>query len=183
MHNVVLVGTMDGMFASDCLPTERFFQVAAHLLLIIGLGLACSAGVPVAFAQNPSVAPADEQVASAYWRDHFDEQIAHELLKRPSMRDTYIQIVVSVASDREHLDLSQTAGALLDIVESDSNREHRLMAIQALHTIGIDHTGEKRYRRAMDRLYTLMQGESSEQVRRAAAQTLTQYNEKRTESG
>ena len=164
--------------ASSSLP-RRLLQVAASLILAAGLGLAGPAAVPSASAQDSPAAHAQTgstQTGSAHWRAHFDKQIAHTLRQEPSMRSTYIQTVINVTGEHKRLDLSRTVGALLDIIEGDSNREHRLMAIQALHTIGAEHAGKERYRQAMDRLYALMQGESSEQVRRAAAETLTQYS-------
>lgn len=158
--------------ASSLLP-RRLFRVAASLILAAGLSFAGPAAVPSASAQNSSAAHA--QTGSAHWQAHFDEQVAHALRQHPSMRTTYIQTVLRVADDHKRLDLSRTVGALLDIIEEDSSREHRLIAIQALHAIGAEHAGEERYRQALDRLYALMQEESSERVRDAAAETLTQY--------
>ncbi len=93
----------------------------------------------------------------------------------PSMRMGYIRAAIEVASNQENVDLSRTTGALLDIIEEDSNSENRRMAVQALHEIGPDHVGEQRYRQAMGQLHALMQAEKSKQVRDAAARALTQY--------
>ena len=155
--------------------TTQLSRVAAGLLVAVGLGLGPMLASS-AFAQtSPQPSPDAKEAPSAHWSSHFDRQIAHALRHEPSMRAGHIQIVIEAAAGPDHPDLSRTVGALLDVIERDSNRDHRLMAVQALHQIGPEHVGAQRYRQAMSQLYTLTQSELPEAVRLAAERTLSRY--------
>jgi len=150
-------------------------RVAAGFFLVLGLGLGPMLA-PSASAQAPlQSSPDAKEATSAHWSPHFDRQIAQALRQQPSMRAAHIQIVIEAAAGPDHPDLSRTVGALLHVIERDSNRDHRLMAVQALHQIGPEHVGTQRYRQAMSQLYTLTQSELPEAVRLAAERTLSRY--------
>jgi len=150
-------------------------RVAAGLLVAVALGLGPMLASS-AFAQAfPQPSPDAKEVPSAHWSSHFDRQIAHALRQQPSMRAAHIQIVIEAAAGPDDPDLSRTVGTLLNVIERDSNRDHRLMAVQALHRIGPEHVGAQQYRQAMSRLYTLTQNELPEAVRLAAERTLSRY--------
>lgn len=147
---------------------STLFQVAASLFLAAGL----AGGVQTASAQ---VSSASAEGASAQWTANFDLQVAHELRRTPSMRDSFLQVVIDQAPKNEDLRLPRTVEALLHIIESDASQQHRLMAVQALSTIGVEHVGEKRYNEAMSHLYALAEDESSERVRGAMADAINRY--------
>lgn len=148
---------------------------------IVFLALALSLGgvlqVHPASAQASLQTPSDSKnvTGTSSWKAHFDKQIAHGLEQHPSLRASYILTVIEVTIENEYLDLPRTTEALLEVIDRDINRDHRLMAIQALHQIGIEHAGQKQYRQAMNRLQALVDGEPSEQVRLAAMAALTRY--------
>jgi hypothetical protein len=148
-----------------CHLLNRLTQLITGLLLIAGL----AGGVATASAQAPASPTAEERSGAPYWQANFDEQVAQELQQNPSMRMSFLQVVVRQATAHEDLRLSQTADVLLDIIERDANRDHRLMALQALSAIGPEHVGEQRYEKLMGRLYTLAEQDSSSQIRKAAA--------------
>lgn len=165
------------MTPRSVLHSARLYRVVAGLLLAVGLGLAGPLQVSSASAQSSLKPSPDskEATGSSHWPTHFDRQIAHALKQQPSIRTSSLEVVIEIAVENEHIDLFRTVGALLNIIEHDSNRAHRLMAVQALHQIGSEHVGTKRYRQAMSQLYTLTQSELPEQVRVAAEQTLSRY--------
>lgn len=151
--------------------SQRVFRGAASLLLAAGLVLA--GGMTPASAQvSPS--PNVEEM-SVQWRAHFDEQAAQELRQKPSLRTDLLQIVIDQAAGHEQLDLPKTAGALLHVIENDSHRRHRLMAVQALGIIGAEHAGEAQYQEVMNRLYALMKEEPSDRLRGVAADAIDQF--------
>jgi hypothetical protein len=149
-------------------------RVATGFFLVVGLVAPMLAPSASAQASLPS-SPDAKEATSAHWSPHFDRQIAQALRQQPSMRAAHIQIVIEAAAGPDHPDLSRTVGALLHVIERDSNRDHRLMAVQALHQIGPEHVGAQRYRQAMSQLYTLAQSELPEAVRLAAERTLSRY--------
>lgn len=156
---------------------KRLYRVAVGLLLAVVLGLAGPMQVSSASTQSSLQMSSEvkETTETSHWSAHFDRQIAHALKQEPSMHISSLRVVIEVALENEHIDLSRTVGALLNLIKRDSNSAHRLMAVQALHHIGPEHVGKKRYRQAMHQLYTLTQGELPEEVRVAAEQTLSRY--------
>ena len=142
----------------------------------MALGLLLAAGLVGAAATasaQPSTSPSGEAPTDTpYWQANFDEHVAHELKTEPSMRASFLQVVASEATSRTDLELSQTAAVLLDIIEHDATREHRLRALQVLSAIEPDHVGEQRYGEMMRRLYTLAEEDPSAQMRRMAAAVL-----------
>lgn len=144
-----------------CIPL-----VQAATVLLLALGLAGSAAT--ASAQAPS---ADVE-GHTIWKNNFDEQVAQELQQQPARRVSFLRAVTEQARLNDDVRLSQTTQALLDIIETDPNRRHRLMAVQALSKIGPEHLGDDQYARAMTRLYTLAQKDASEQVRSAVAEAI-----------
>lgn len=150
---------------------EGLVPLITGLLLVAGL----VGGVTAASAQVPASPNAEERADTPYWQANFDEQMAQELQQKPSMRGSFLQVLTSQATTHEDLRLSRTADVLLDIVEHDANRDHRLMALQALSAIGPEHVGEQEYRKMMGRLYTLAEQDSSPEVRKAAAGIISCY--------
>lgn len=154
--------------------TNRLFknlaQAAACVLLTAGL----VGGAGIASAQSFSASDGAES-ASARWLAKYDLQTAHQLRENPTVRTSVISVVIKQASEREALQLPQTAEALLHVVENSSNERERIMAIQALSEIGPEHVGELRYEEAMSRLYALGEEDPSEQVRGAVADAVKQY--------
>lgn len=137
---------------------------------------------PVHIAEADTAVPAAEvtdersaagfAISSSTWQTNFDEQAA-KLLRGEyvdSIRDAALHNVIVVATQSPNdIDLSSTVGALLQIVENDADETRRLTAIQALHVIGTEHAKDHIYRRAMERLHQIVEEESSERVRGAAA--------------
>jgi len=148
---------------SNCRCTP-LVQAAAALLL--ALGLAGSATTASAQASSAAVE------AQTLWQNNFDTQVAQELRQRPSQRVSFLQVVTEQARTNDDLHLPETTDALLDIIETDANRRHRLMAVQALSKIGPEHLGEETYRQAMSRLYTLAEKDASKQVKSAIAEAI-----------
>ncbi len=150
---------------------ERLVSLITGLLLVAGL----VGGAATASAQAPASPTGEERPDTPYWQANFDEQMAQELQQKPSMRGAFLQVVVSQATTHEDLRLSRTAAVLLDIVEHDVNRDHRLMALQALSAIGPAHVGEQPYEEMMARLYTLAEQDASPEVRTVAAGVISRY--------
>ena len=157
----------------NSLLSQSLLRLLTGSLLFLGLSLLSPLGVPTAFAQSTE-ASQENVTDSSHWRTAFDYHVAKELRQKPSLRMSHMKIVIEVATEDDDVNLSRTVGALLHVIENDPAREHRLMAVQALTTIGTDHTARKRYRKAMARLYALMQTEPSAQVRGVAANSLLQ---------
>ena len=118
-----------------------------------------------------------ETTVASQWRTHFDEQIAQTLRRQPSQRATYVRIAMNEASQHESLELTNTLGVLLDIVQNDPNHDVRLMAVQALYTIGPSHVGERRYGYVMSQLYASMLNEESRQLRGVAGAAMSEYTQ------
>lgn len=152
-------------------------RAAVCLLLVLGLAGALGSGPAAAQSSSPS---ADEKAYTDHWRAHFDVQTARMLRQRAWSRASQIRSVIGVAAELDRLDLSKTAEALFEIIESDSTVQHRRLAVRALRKIGPEHLGTRQYERAMERLYALMQEEPSRKVRNAGAKALALYL--RTES-
>ena len=148
---------------SNCRCTP-LVPAAAALLLVLGL----AGSAATASAQAPTA----EAEAQALWQNNFDTQVAQELRQRPSQRVSFLQVVTEQARTNDELHLPKTTDALLHIIETDANRWHRLMAVQALSKIGPEHLGEETYRRAMSRLYTLAEKDASKQVQSAIAEAI-----------
>lgn len=147
-------------------------QTLAKIFVCLFLTVGLAGGTGTVFAQAPSAGLESE---SDQWRKNFDGQVAQELRENPSLRVSMLRVVTEQATDKENLKLPRTAEALLHIIETDSNQQRRLMAVQALSEIGPEHVGEKQYRKAMNRLYVLAEEESSKQVRCAAANVIKRY--------
>lgn len=145
---------------------KTFARAAALLLLAAGL----SGAATTASAQTSPASPDQPD----QWAENFDEQMAHQLRQKPALRASSIQAVTGQAADKD-IRLTETAAALLHVVEEDPSEQHRMMAIQALSVIGPEHLGEKRYEQAMNRLYALSEEDPSAEIRTAAADALTQY--------
>lgn len=116
-------------------------------------------------------------ITSTIWRAHFGAQAAWVLRNEsPSAADELIHgLIVVATTDQNEIDLSHAVFPLLQVVETSSNEARRLMALQALNTIGTEHASSRLYHRAMERLYDTAQEERSERVRRAAADVLNTY--------
>ena len=143
-------------------------QAAALLLLAAGLaGSATSA--------SAQTAPADHAAPSDQWQENFDEQMARQLKQEPSLQGSLIEVVIDQAAKKEDLHLSETADALLDVIEEDPGEQRRVLAIQALSAIGTEHLGEEQYGQVMNRLYALSEEDPSAEVRAAAGDLITRY--------
>lgn len=97
------------------------------------------------------------------------------LRRNPSTRASFIHVAIELTEDETCLEFDQTSDALLEIVDRDPVRRHRLMTVQALHKIAPEHVDQVRHRQVMGRRHTLMEGEPFEQVRDVAAATLHRY--------
>lgn len=123
-------------------------------------------------------ASSNAAIASPTWQSNFDAQAAHMLRNadNPDTRSVVLNDVIVVATQHPNaIDFSTTVGALLQVCEDAPNKQQRLMAVQALHAIGTENVRDRRYRRAMERLYHVMQDESSDQVRSVAASALHDF--------
>lgn len=115
------------------------------------------------------------QGPSDQWQENFDEQMARQLKQEPSLRGSLIKVVIDQAAKKEDLRLSETADALLDVIEEDPGEQRRVLAIQALSVIGTEHLGEEQYGQVMNRLYALSKEDPSAEVRAAAGDLITRY--------
>ena len=157
--------------SADRPSNSRLFTTlaqAAALLLAAGL----AGGATSASAQT---APADHAAPSDQWQENFDEQMARQLKQEPSLRGSLIKVVIDQAAKKEDLRLSETADALLDVIEEDPGEQRRVLAIQALSLIGTEHLGEEQYGQVMNRLYALSEEDPSAEVRAAAGDLITRY--------
>lgn len=125
--------------------------------------------------QHENAEAASSEAASSVWQENFDEQIARQLRRHPSQRASFIQVVIAQASESEDLTLRRTADALLSVAENDPNRDHRLMAIQALSLFGSGHVAESQQEEIAGHLYALAQKEPSEKMRRSIADAISSY--------
>jgi len=123
------------------------------------------------------MASAEMETPPAQWLANFDLQVARQLQQSPpGIQGDLLKVLIQEASQREDLALPQTASALLRVVETSEDRDHRMMAIQALSEIGPGQVGEARYERAMSQLYALGQQEgTSDRVRGAIADAIISY--------
>jgi hypothetical protein len=135
--------------------------------------------LPKVEAGPPSAGTDALVITSAPWRAYFGEHAAEVLrgtdpkAKRAALRD-----LIAVARNSENtLDLSETVTPLVGIFEEGRSEDLSLMALQALHVIGPEHSSERRYREAMSKVYQIAQEKSSEEVRRAAASVLKTFND------
>ncbi len=161
-------------------------QVASTFLLAAGLAFAVGEA-DVASAKSSSTSASTEigsseislvgmEEPSARWLANFDLQVARQLRKSTAeIRVDLLEVLIEQASKRENLKLPQTASALLHVVETSKSRGNRMMAVQALSEVGPAQVGEVRYGRAMNQLYALGQEETSDQVRGAIAEVVTNY--------
>jgi hypothetical protein len=159
---------------------EALAQVAASFLFLLlagGLvGRVLPASAQSTTANQPENAEAaSSEAASSVWQENFDEQIARQLRRHPSQRASFIQVVIAQASESEDLTLRRTADALLSVAENDPNRDHRLMAIQALSLFGSGHVAESQQEEIAGHLYALAQKEPSEKMRRSIADAISSY--------
>ena len=120
----------------------------------------------------------DEAEHVSAWRTHLDDQLARTLRQSPSLRDSQLHLVITQAPKEGDLRLTNTAWALIHIIESSTKPTHRIMAVQALHTLNEDQVGERSYRQMMNKLHGLMKDESSERVRGLARVMLTDYTKR-----
>lgn len=155
--------------------STRLTLSTASLVLGLGLILLGPVGVSSASAQGSATPSAEETSGVTTWRANVDDQIASMLRGEPSARASFIRVAIELAEDERRLDFVETSGALLEIVDRDPVRRHRLMAVQALDKIAPEHLDQAHYRQVMGQLHTLMEGESSKQVRDVAAATLNRY--------
>lgn len=161
---------------------RRTFRIAIGLLLALGLNFAGLGQAPAAHAQSsvhrtPADVPSESDATSttSHWRLNVDDQLAQSLRRFPSLRGSQIRLVIRQASENEDLRLPETTYALLHVVKTDSSRDHRIMAVQALHTLSADQVGHRTYRQTMKRLYDLMEDESSKHVRGLVGAMLEEY--------
>jgi len=163
--------------ASPPTPADRpsnsrlFTTLAQAAALLLAAGLA--GGAASASAQTSSAA--DHRAPSDQWQENFDEQMARQLKQEPSLRGSLIKVVIDQAAKKEDLRLSETADALLDVIEEDPGEQRRVLAIQALSVIGTEHLGEEQYGQVMNRLYALSKEDPSAEVRAAAGDLITRY--------
>lgn len=155
--------------------STRLTLSTASLVLGLGLTLLGPVGVSSASAQGSATPSAEDTSGVTTWRANVDDQIASMLREEPSTRTSFIRVAIELAGDERRLDFVETSEALLEIIERDPIRRHRLMAVQALDTIAPEHVDQAHYRHLMGQLYMLMEGESSKQVRDVAAATLNRY--------
>ncbi|MEF8817826.1 MAG: hypothetical protein V5A20_12995 [Salinibacter sp.] len=101
--------------------------------------------------------------------------MARQLRQEPSLRADLMKVVIDQAAKKKDLRLSKTAGALLKVIEEESEKSRRVLAVQALSVIDPRHLGEKQYRQTMERLYALSKDELSAEVQIAVADVITQY--------
>jgi len=119
-------------------------------------------------------------ITSAPWRAYFGEHAADVLregapeAKRAALRD----LIAVVPNTEGTIDLSETVTPLVGILEESRSEDLTLMALQALRVIGPEHSSERRYRKAMSKVYQIAQEKSSEEVRRAAASVLKTFSDK-----
>ncbi len=117
------------------------------------------------------------EVTSALWRVHFGDYAADVLRGAgpDAKREVMLDLIVVARNDNGRTDLSATLSPLLEIVKNGASSEHRLLALQAIHLIGTEHSMASRYRRAMEKLYRIAHEISSDNVRRGAADVLMDY--------
>jgi hypothetical protein len=155
------------------------YALAGLLLSPIGEAQAQSTLEPNAPAVlEEARAPTVIGVASAPWQAHFGEYAANVLRTAgPEAKQETMQnlIAIAVPPTGSGIDLSATLPQFLEVIEHSPREESRLMAVQALQVIGTDHARSRRYRRAMEELYRIVQKESSDRVRRAAASALHNF--------
>lgn len=132
--------------------------------------------VPTVVVESASSADA-LSVTSAPWRMHFGTHAARVLREsNPRTREAALKdLIVLAGTDRGTVDLSATLMPLLEIVEEGTRTEHRLMALQALSVIGVEHSSERAYGRAMAQLYEIAKTEPKNRVRHSAAATLVEF--------
>lgn len=115
-------------------------------------------------------------VTTAPWRAHFGEHAADVLRTAdPQAKQEVMRDLITVTTNSSSIDLSAALPQLLEVVEHSPSEDSRLMAVQALAVIGTDHSREPRYGKTMEELYRIAQEESSEKVRRAAADVLLNH--------
>jgi hypothetical protein len=158
------------MAAARLTPSNHLFRTLAQTVGLLLLAAGLSGAATTASAQTPSAGPEADQ-----WRQNFDGQMARQLRQEPSLRADFIRVVTDLATRSEDLHLSRTAEALLEVIEEDSERNHRVLAVQALSAIGPEHLGEKQYERIISRLYALSEEDPSAVVQAAAADVITRY--------
>jgi len=165
---------------------EALAQVAASFLFLLLAGGLVGGALPTSAQsatanqhttanQPENTEAASSEAASSVWQENFDEQIARQLRRHPSQRASFIQVVIAQASESEDLTLRRTADALLSVAENDPNRDHRLMAIQALSLFGSGHVAESQQEEIAGHLYALAQNEPSEKMRRSIADAISSY--------
>lgn len=116
-------------------------------------------------------------ITSAPWRTHFGEYAAEVLQGAdPEAQLAALQDLIVLASSSEgSIDLSETLTPLVQLVDQGISKDHSLMALQALHVIGTEHSIEPRYRQAMEKLYRTEHEDFSGEVRQAAAGVLVDF--------
>lgn len=153
----------------------RLFKTVAQTATLLILAAGLSGMATTAAAQTSSASPEAASPEAGQWQENFDEQMARQLKQKPVLRASLIEVVIDQALKKEDLRLPGTAEALLDVVEEGNDEQNRVLAVQALSTIGPEHLGEKRHRQVMNRLYALSEEDPSAKVQTAAAEVLTQY--------
>lgn len=115
-----------------------------------------------------AVSVSGSEPTSDRWPGQFGEQIAEVLRERgPKAKQAVMLDVISTTSMGEgRIDLGPALSPLLQIAQSDSNQNHREMAVRAIAAIGPEYSSERRYRRVVDELRSTLLAESSERVRR-----------------
>lgn len=119
------------------------------------------------------------RVASSTWRAHFDQQAAHVLREHSDRaEDQMLQdVIVAATEGSDAIDLTMALPELLRVVKNNPSETKRLMALQALDAIGVEHAHDYHYQRAMQRLHRIAQDEPSDRVREVAATVIKGFQE------
>lgn len=170
----VLMTTPPSDFAPSCSVPET---ILSGLLALLIAGLAPQ--VQAQSATSPSLPDAPRERTEKpestrlYWKDHFDDQIAHMLrdTRGGTIRTALLHTVINVAINEGDIDVSETVPSLLHIVKRDEDPQRRLLALQALDLLA-KQTGSEIDHSIKSRLYNLLQEEPTAAVRRAGVSVL-----------
>lgn len=135
----------------------------------------------VASTQSASDAPDARgfRITSFTWRAHFDQQAAHVLREHSDRAEGQMlqDVIIAATEGSDAIDLTMVLPELLQIVENGSSEVKRLMALQALDAIGVEHARDRLYQRALQRLHRIAQEEPSSHVRNVAATVIKDFQQ------
>ena len=120
-------------------------------------------------AENPVAFLSSRTTLSDTWVKEIDRQYAAWLKRTDDTgRGQALQEIIIIAKQHgDKVTFSKLVSPLLNVYIFDKNKNHRLMALSALHAIGDPY--------GMERLRELVNDDSSEQVRRLTHYALADY--------